>query len=70
MMITININAMLDRIQLLMKGIQNVSDNIAHDLRTPLTHLRNRLETLPKDTGNRSLSIKQMVLEDTDRIFH
>ncbi len=37
-------NAMLDRINELMAGLKEVSDNIAHDLKTPLTRLRNRAE--------------------------
>ncbi|MEM9335136.1 MAG: HAMP domain-containing sensor histidine kinase [Pseudomonadota bacterium] len=41
-----NINAMLDKIVTLMSGVRQVSDNIAHDLRTPLTRLRNRIEHL------------------------
>jgi signal transduction histidine kinase len=39
-----NLNAMLDRIGTLMTGLKEVSDNIAHDLKTPLTRLRNRAE--------------------------
>ncbi|GGC73538.1 ATP-binding protein [Chelatococcus reniformis] len=39
-----NLNTMLDRIGELMSGLKEVSDNIAHDLKTPLTRLRNRAE--------------------------
>jgi signal transduction histidine kinase len=39
-----NFNAMLERIDELMAGLREVSDNIAHDLKTPLTRLRNRAE--------------------------
>ena len=39
-----SLNAMLERIGELMKGLQEVSDNIAHDLKTPLTRLRNGVD--------------------------
>ena len=39
-----SLNAMLERIGELMKGLQEVSDNIAHDLKTPITRLRNGVD--------------------------
>lgn len=41
-----NLNRMLERQQATMDALKNVSEGIAHDLRTPLSHLRNRLEEL------------------------
>ena len=44
-----NLNEMLDKIQTLMDGVRQVSDNIAHDLKTPLARLRNRLEQVREE---------------------
>jgi signal transduction histidine kinase len=44
------INAMLARISALMENLSQVSNDIAHDLRTPVTHLRNRLERARADS--------------------
>ena len=47
-----NLNGMLGRIGELMQGLKEVSDNIAHDLRTPLTRLRNGAERALSGTAN------------------
>jgi signal transduction histidine kinase len=43
--LAINLNAMLDRIEVLLDSLKRVSDDIAHDLRTPLSRLRRGLES-------------------------
>ena len=47
-----NLNAMLARIETLMEDVRRVSDNVAHDLRTPLGRLRTRLEQLRDASGD------------------
>jgi signal transduction histidine kinase len=47
-----NINAMLDRIGELMAAAEAFTDQVAHDLRTPLTRVRARIEDLAAKTGD------------------
>ena len=49
--LAISLNAMLHRIERLMRGLKDVSDNIAHDLKTPITRLRNRAEETLRTAG-------------------
>jgi signal transduction histidine kinase len=61
-----NLNTMLDQIASLLESVHRVSDNIAHDLRTPLTRLRNRLEITKlqlSETGQSTQSLDHAVLE-------
>jgi len=58
-----SLNAMLERIEQLMSGLREVSDNIAHDLKTPLNRLRNRAEAALRDAGN--VSAYRTALEAT-----
>lgn len=69
--LAISLNAMLERIENLMYGLKEVSDNIAHDLKTPLTRLRNRLEaTLRAD--QQSVDYRETVqstIEEADHLI-
>lgn len=69
-----DINRMLDRIELLMDGIRHVSNAIAHDLRTPLSRIRGRLDdalrhdmTVPRLSGAAHDAIDD--IDDLIRLF-
>lgn len=52
------LNAMFARVEELMEGVRDVSDSIAHDLRTPLTRLRHQLEqNMQKKTSKQDMEI-------------
>ena len=63
------LNSFLERNQDLVEGVQRVSDNIAHDLRTPLTRLRNNLEDLKKQHSGASADSADALIAEADHIL-
>jgi signal transduction histidine kinase len=69
--LAINLNAMLERIEALMHGLKEVSDNIAHDLKTPLTRLHNRCEEALRTAGSEAQyrGALETTIEESDALI-
>jgi signal transduction histidine kinase len=66
-----NLNVMLGRILELNEGLKQVSDNIAHDLKTPLTRLRNRAEEAlaGKKAGPEYREALEDIISESDQLI-
>lgn len=69
--LAINLNSMLDQIEHGMEGVRRVSDNIAHDLKTPLARLKNRVEELKMrvDRGSEEEAAVDQIIHEADGLL-
>jgi len=62
-------NQMLEQMESLMQGVRRVSDNIAHDLRTPLTRIRNDLSQLRAAGQPSNPDLLERIIEECDDLL-
>ncbi|WP_269583057.1 sensor histidine kinase [Roseibium sp. Sym1] len=69
--LAVNLNTMLDRIELLMQSMKDVTDNIAHDLKTPLTRLQTRIETALREAKGEEgyRTALEAALDESDQLL-
>ncbi len=64
-----HLNEMLDKIESLLGTVRHVSDNIAHDLRTPLTRLRNKIEVVAASSPESVRAELESSVADADELL-
>ncbi len=66
-----NLNRIIARVEKLNSGMRDMSDSIAHDLKTPLTRLRNKAEAALVSNGskNKREEILQSIIDDSDGLI-
>ena len=67
--LSVNLNDMLDQIERLMNGMKEVSDNIAHDLRSPLTRIKNRLTEAVNSDGEAQDEAVRATLDEAEKMI-
>lgn len=63
------INSMLAKVEVLMLEVRHVCNNIAHDLRTPMTRIRSKLHRLQQSLPEDEQALIDEVVQDTDRVL-
>jgi signal transduction histidine kinase len=69
--LTLSFNAMIERTQILLQEIKEVSNNVAHDLRTPLTRIRGKVETTLMANADlpEHKELSGVVIEECDKLM-
>ncbi|HBF28359.1 ATP-binding protein [Rhizobium sp.] len=68
--LSLSLNEMLERIEKLNEGLRQVSDNIAHDLKTPLTRLRNKAsDALGYDDDDKRRAALEGIIGESDQLI-